>query len=117
MFNVKSVKRIPLRNSRYEQFARKYNVRDNELGEWIYNAYLGNDPDNDPLESGGHPVYDQKYMDFEVTGPGAYRDSSQRWWGITTSDRVNQYCDCDYNENSETTQWATMKSTNAEVRA
>jgi len=95
LFNVKSIKRIPLRNSRYEQFARKYNVKDGELGEWIYNAYLGNNQDIDPTQPGGHPIYDQKYMPFDMAGPSAYRDASQRWWGLTRSDYQNQFCDTD----------------------
>jgi len=92
LFNVKSVQRKSLRGSRYEQFARKYNVRDELLGEWLYNAYLGNDPSIDPTALGGHPIYDQKYMDFETAGPSAFRDSTQRWWGEVRGRHQNFYC-------------------------
>ena len=95
LFNVKSITRKSLRGSRYEQFARKYNVQDGQLGEWIYNAYLGNDPSLDPTQPGNHPIYDQKYMDYSTSGPGAYRDSSQKWWGIVRSDRFQPICDTD----------------------
>ena len=78
LFNIKSVKRLPVRGSRYEVFARRYNYVEEAFDEWPYLAYIGNDPDRDPLEEGNHPFYDGKYC--QDCGDNAYLPSRVENW-------------------------------------
>tara|TARA_R100001082_G_scaffold106894_2_gene80231 strand:- start:8566 stop:12939 length:4374 start_codon:yes stop_codon:yes gene_type:complete len=79
LFNVKSIKRLPVRGSRYEVFARRYNYLEEQFdNEWPYLAYLGNDPERDPLLEGNHPFYDGKYC--QDCGDNAYFRSQSEYW-------------------------------------
>ena len=79
LFNVKSIKRLPVRGSRYEVFARRYNYLEEKFDdEWPYLTYLGNDPERDPLLEGNHPFYDGKYC--QDCGDNAYFRSQNEYW-------------------------------------
>lgn len=87
LFNVKSIKRIPVRGSRYEIFANKFIVGEtgnSRIEQWLYSSYLGNDSSTNPLNVGEHPIYDQKYT--QELGPGSFVDCSEKW---------NEYYECD----------------------
>ena len=71
LLNVKSIKRLPVRGSRYEIFSRRYNYLEEKFDdEWPYLVYLGNNPERDPLIEGNHPFYDGKYC--QDCGDNAY---------------------------------------------
>jgi len=68
LYNVKSVKRKPIRGSRYELLARSKGLTGSQVGEWVYNIFFGNDPSVSSTIK--HPYYDQGYS--EKNGKGSF---------------------------------------------
>jgi hypothetical protein len=60
LFNIKSIKRKPVRGSRYEILARTNGITGNQTGEYLYKIFF-DDEEVDISEDGNHPYYDQKY--------------------------------------------------------
>lgn len=62
LFNIKSIKRLSIRGSKYEVFSRRYNILEQQFDEeWPYLAYIDNDLSRDPIQEGNHPIYGGKY--------------------------------------------------------
>jgi hypothetical protein len=57
LYNIKTIKRKPIRGSRYELLARNRGVTGANVGSWLYNFFFANS------SSGGsrHPYYTQTY--------------------------------------------------------
>lgn len=66
LFNVKSIKRKPIRGSRYEILAKRLGVTSG-VGNYVYDIFFGDDSSRNPGITGNHPYYDQKYKTFKST--------------------------------------------------
>jgi len=75
--NIKSIKRKPIRGSRYEILAKRYGITaglsgdlPRTTGEYLYKIYFDDDDDRDIGITGNHPYYDQKYKSFGTDDEG-----------------------------------------------
>jgi len=68
LFNIKSIKRKPIRGSRYEILANKIGITSG-VGSYVYNIYFDDNSSRKPGITGNHPYYDQKFKGFTF---GAY---------------------------------------------
>jgi hypothetical protein len=75
--NIKSIKRKPIRGSRYEILAKRYGVTaglsgdlPRTAGEYLYKIYFDDDDDRNIGITGNHPYYDQKYKSFGTDEDG-----------------------------------------------
>lgn len=69
--NIKSIKRKPIRGSRYEILAKRYGITaglsgdlPRTAGEYLYKIYFNDDSTRNIGVTGNHPYYDQKYKTF-----------------------------------------------------
>lgn len=69
LYNVKSIKRKPIRGSKYEVLAKKIGITSG-AGQYVYNIYFDDNTSRNPGVTGNHPYYDQKYKMFNQTLPG-----------------------------------------------
>jgi hypothetical protein len=63
LFNIKSIKRKPIRGSRYEVLAKRFGITSG-VGNYVYDVYFGDDRTRGTGITGNHPYYDQKYKTF-----------------------------------------------------
>ena len=68
LFNVKSIKRKPIRGSKYEVLAKRFGITSG-VGSYVYDVYFGDDRTRNPGITGNHPYYDQKYKTFTNNNP------------------------------------------------
>lgn len=75
--NIKSIKRKPIRGSRYEILAKRYGITaglsgdlPRTAGEYLYKVYFDDDTSRNIGVTGNHPYYDQKYKPFGQTEDG-----------------------------------------------
>lgn len=61
--NIKSIKRKPIRGSKYEILAKRVGITSG-AGQYIYNIFFDNDQTRLIGITGNHPYYDQKYRGF-----------------------------------------------------
>ena len=66
LHNVKSIKRTPIRGSKYEILAKRKGITGGTLDSGIYfhKIFFGDDQTRDIGITGNHPYYDQKYKSF-----------------------------------------------------
>jgi len=63
LFNIKSIKRKPIRGSKYEILAKRIGITSG-VGTYVYDVFFGDDRSRNPGITGNHPYYDQKYKTF-----------------------------------------------------
>lgn len=75
--NIKSIKRKPIRGSRYEILAKRYGITaglsgdlPRTAGEYLYKVYFDDNDTRNVGITGNHPYYDQKYKAFGLNDDG-----------------------------------------------
>jgi hypothetical protein len=91
LFNVKSIKRTPIRGSRYEILARNKGVTGAQIGPYLYNIFFDDNSsrnyfdspyEDDSFHDGDHPYYNQKYkVNFSI-GSFLYEKTPTRYKNI-----------------------------------
>jgi len=68
LFNIKSIKRKPIRGSRYEVLGKRMGITSG-ISSYVYNVYFDDNNTRNTGITGNHPYYDQKFKGFSY---GAY---------------------------------------------
>ena len=76
LYNIKSIKRKPVRGSRYEILARNKGITGAEIGPYLYQIFFNDDSNRGPTsDQFNHPYYDKKYKND--LGVSSYKSESE----------------------------------------
>jgi hypothetical protein len=90
LMNVKSIKRKPIRGSKYEVLAKRVGITSG-VGTYMYDVFFNDDRTRTVGITGNHPYYDQKYKTFNTNTQASQNYASRSGFDIQKRDFDDAY--------------------------